>query len=225
MLPRNFVPQALSHKRIRFDELVRIHLNLCAFAASRAGAAREYHVLQTRHSSGFGHLVQHRLTVAGVSLLRGERLARLSRLRSSRSSRFCQLRRLRGAGAQRHAGRACTYRSQRCGYAFRRSLLRLVRLRQLLLGRRLERLDVLEWRRGGAPWASVSALYVVNQGPTGPGIVVPYRTYSPDTAYAPAADYPYVPGYARPYYGRYAFRDPAYMNPHYQHVPPRRVLY
>jgi hypothetical protein len=29
-------------------------------------------------------------------------------------------------------------------------------------------------------------------------IVVPYKTYSPDTAYAPAADYPYVPGYARP---------------------------
>lgn len=77
------------------------------------------------------------------------------------------------------------------------------------------------------PFGPPSALYVVNQGPTfsGPGIVVPYKTYSPDTAYAPAADYPYVPGYARPYYGHYAFHDPAYMNPRYGHVPHRRPVY
>jgi len=48
---------------------------------------------------------------------------------------------------------------------------------------------------------------------------VPYKVYSPDTVWAPATDYPYVPGFARPYYGRYAFHDPAYMNPRYQHVP------
>jgi len=84
------------------------------------------------------------------------------------------------------------------------------------------------WSGGVAvPFGPPSALYVVNQGPTysGPGIVVPYKTCSPDTAYAPAADYPYIPGYARPYYDRYAFHDPAYMNPRYHHVPHRRVLY
>jgi len=58
-----------------------------------------------------------------------------------------------------------------------------------------------------------------------PAVPVPYKTYSPDTVWAPAADYPYVPGYSRPYYGRYAFHDPAYMNPRYQHVPHRRPLY
>jgi len=72
-------------------------------------------------------------------------------------------------------------------------------------------------------------LYVVNQGPdySGPGLTVPYATYSPETAYAPAADYPYVPGYGygRPayphyyshrYYGeRYAFHAPAYMHPRF----------
>jgi hypothetical protein len=84
------------------------------------------------------------------------------------------------------------------------------------------------WSGGvGVPFGPPSSLYVVNQGPkySGPGVMVPYRTYSPDTAYAPAADYPYVPGYARPYYGRYAFHDPAYMNPRYQHVPHRHPPY
>jgi len=52
-----------------------------------------------------------------------------------------------------------------------------------------------------------------------PALPVPYETYSPDTVWVPATDYPYVPGFARPYYGRYAFHDPAYMNPRYQHVP------
>jgi len=84
------------------------------------------------------------------------------------------------------------------------------------------------WSGGvGVPFGPPSSLYVVNQGPkySGPGVMVPYRTYSPDTAYAPAADYPYVPGYARPFYGRYAFHDPAYMNPRYQHVPHRHPPY
>lgn len=85
-------------------------------------------------------------------------------------------------------------------------------------------------------------LYVVNQGPvySGPGLTVPYQTYSPETAYAPAADYPYVPGYGvppvpgypyAPGYGaaqapiypplyhhlyarpRYAYRGPVYAHP------------
>jgi hypothetical protein len=58
-----------------------------------------------------------------------------------------------------------------------------------------------------------------------PAVPVPYKTYSPDTLWAPASDYPYVPGFARPYYGHYAFHDPAYMNPRYQHVPHWRPFY
>ena len=80
---------------------------------------------------------------------------------------------------------------------------------------------------------------LLSRSPIGPGTVaeiasfgesnaalpVPYKTYSPDTVWAPATDYPYVPGFARPYYGRYAFHDPAYMNPRYQHVPHWRPFY
>ena len=54
-----------------------------------------------------------------------------------------------------------------------------------------------------------------------PALPVPDYVYSPDTVWAPATDYPYVPGFARPYYDGYAFHDPAYMNPRYQHVPHR----
>ena len=51
-------------------------------------------------------------------------------------------------------------------------------------------------RQPGRCYMRWSPLYVVNQGPvySGPGLMQPYATYSPDTAYAPAADYPYVPG-------------------------------
>ena len=93
--------------------------------------------------------------------------------------------------------------------------------RQLRLGRRSGALQRL---RG------VSPLYVVNQGPiySGPGLMQPYATYSPDTAYAPAANYPYVPGYGYgpapvppPYYSHlyyhphYAYRAPMYAHPRY----------
>jgi hypothetical protein len=61
-----------------------------------------------------------------------------------------------------------------------------------------------------------SPIYVVNQGPayTGPGIMVPYRSWSPAPSYGPTSAYPYVPGYGaagprvvyryvrRPYYSR-----------------------
>ena len=61
------------------------------------------------------------------------------------------------------------------------------------------------------------ALYVVNQGPyyTGPGITVPYSTYSPDTAYAPAVNYPYVPGYGSPGYASPGYGSPGYGAPGY----------
>jgi hypothetical protein len=82
---------------------------------------------------------------------------------------------------------------------------------------------------GSVGYGAAQSLYVANQGPTytGPGLTVPYATYSPESAYAPASDYPYVPGYgygqppypnyyARPYYRqRYAYHSPAYMHPRY----------
>jgi len=55
--------------------------------------------------------------------------------------------------------------------------------------------------------------------------MVPYGSYTPDTAYAPAADYPYVPAYGsaapayNPYFEhlyyrpRYAYRGPVYGHP------------
>jgi hypothetical protein len=62
-----------------------------------------------------------------------------------------------------------------------------------------------------------SPIYVVNQGPdyTGPGVMVPYRTWSPYEAYQPVGPYPYLPGYgfhrhwhdwhgARRFYGGHA---------------------
>jgi hypothetical protein len=60
-----------------------------------------------------------------------------------------------------------------------------------------------------------SPIYVTNQGPefSGPGISVPYGTYSPAPAYAPP--YPYMSGY-RPY-PRMAYMRPyrPYMGPRY----------
>jgi hypothetical protein len=61
-----------------------------------------------------------------------------------------------------------------------------------------------------------SSLYVVNQGPeySGPGIMRPYGTYSPDTGLANAAEYPNVSG---PGYGYGPHR--AYHGPHYAYRP------
>ncbi len=59
-------------------------------------------------------------------------------------------------------------------------------------------------------------IYVVNQGPdyTGPGLMVPYRTWSPEAAYAPAINYPYVPAYHPYYRARFAYhRAHAYGHP------------
>jgi hypothetical protein len=65
-------------------------------------------------------------------------------------------------------------------------------------------------------------MYVVNQGPeySGPGLTVPFGTYSPATNLAAPAQYPYVagPGYSYgpryPYYrSRYAYHRP-YWNPY-----------
>lgn len=84
------------------------------------------------------------------------------------------------------------------------------------------------------------SVYVVNQGPVYSGApVMAYQTYTPETAYVPATDYPYVPGsgygygygtvpayppyYRRPYYApRYAYRRP-YIHRYYG--APRRRYY
>jgi hypothetical protein len=64
-------------------------------------------------------------------------------------------------------------------------------------------------------------IYVVNQGPeySGPGVMVPYRTYAPAAAYAPEA-YPYMPGYRpHPYYRTHvAYHEHMYAHPHH-YVP------
>jgi hypothetical protein len=67
-------------------------------------------------------------------------------------------------------------------------------------------------------------LYVVNQGPeySGPGLMVPFGTYSPATNVAAPGAYPYVAGrgygygprYPRPYYGsRYTYTGRYWGNP------------
>jgi hypothetical protein len=66
-------------------------------------------------------------------------------------------------------------------------------------------------------------LYVVNQGPSysGPGIVVPYRTYAPQAEYAPPPYYPpYLHRYyPRPYYHHAYYRSYGYYGrrPSYVH--------
>jgi PXPV repeat (3 copies) len=86
---------------------------------------------------------------------------------------------------------------------------------------------------GRAVGYAPSPLYVVNQGPeySGPGMMVPYQSYSPGAAFAPAINYPYVaprygyrgPGYFphRFYRGpRYAFRARVYVHPRYFRARP-----
>jgi hypothetical protein len=60
-------------------------------------------------------------------------------------------------------------------------------------------------------------IYVVNQGPeyAGPGLMVPYRTWSPAAAYGPASEYPYIPGYGHGYGYRYGYGHHYGYGPHY----------
>lgn len=80
----------------------------------------------------------------------------------------------------------------------------------------------------GSTAVVASPLYVVNQGPeySGPGLMVPFGTYSPATNVAAPGQYPYVvgPGYGYgpryPYYrSRFAYRrhywHPYRYYPHY----------
>src|SRR5579872_345032 len=56
---------------------------------------------------------------------------------------------------------------------------------------------VSAWGGGCCGRGIYAAPYVVEQGPvySGLGLMVPYQTYSPAAAYAPAVEYPYVSGY------------------------------
>jgi hypothetical protein len=84
-------------------------------------------------------------------------------------------------------------------------------------------------------------IYVVNQAPdyTGPGIMVPYGTYSPEAGYAAPYGYPYISGpgyrygygmpyrmhhrYRHSYYGagpRYAYRERVSAHPHHYRAAP-----
>jgi hypothetical protein len=72
-----------------------------------------------------------------------------------------------------------------------------------------------------AVYTAPAPLYVVNQGPnyTGPGVMVPYRTWAPPAQYAPPPGYPpylyhthrYYPG---PVY-RHAYYAPRAYGPRY----------
>ncbi len=60
-------------------------------------------------------------------------------------------------------------------------------------------------------------IYVVNQGPQfdGPGLMVPFRYYTPPVGYGPGA-YPYIARRPYPYYRRIAYSGPRwYPRPHY----------
>jgi hypothetical protein len=64
-------------------------------------------------------------------------------------------------------------------------------------------------------YAQPAPLYVVNQGPafSGPGVMVPYRYYTPPMAAGP---YPYLGGYRHHYYNpgpRYGYRGYGYRGP------------
>ena len=64
---------------------------------------------------------------------------------------------------------------------------------------------------GYRPMAAVAPFYTVNQGPayTGPGVMVPFGTYSPATGLAAPGAYPYIAGTRSGYYRpRYAYRHP-----------------
>jgi hypothetical protein len=74
----------------------------------------------------------------------------------------------------------------------------------------------------GAPvvYTAPAPIYVVNQGPeyTGPGVMVPYRTYAPPAEYAPPPAYPPYIYHSHRYYPapgpRVVYREHVYYHPH-----------
>ncbi len=75
-----------------------------------------------------------------------------------------------------------------------------------------------------AVYTTPAPLYVVNQGPdySGPGVMVPYRTYAPPAEYAPPPAYPGYPPYVNPaqrYYPGPVYRHAYYRPRGYGYVP------
>ena len=68
-------------------------------------------------------------------------------------------------------------------------------------------------------------IYVVNQGPeySGPGIMMPYRTWSPVGRGLRSTILTFRAATARPYYhgARYAYREHGYGRPHWWRYPHR----
>ncbi len=64
--------------------------------------------------------------------------------------------------------------------------------------------------------AAPGPIYVVNQGPeyTGPGIMVPYHTYSPQAGFVAPSDYPYISGRGYGYGYRYGYGRGYGMRPY-----------
>ena len=81
-----------------------------------------------------------------------------------------------------------------------------------------------------AVYTTPAPLYVVNQGPdySGPGVMVPYRTYAPPAEYAPPPAYPGYPPYVNPaqrYYPGPVYRHAYYRPRGYGYVPQRTYGY
>ena len=212
MLPRNSTAQSVGFKRIR--AAMSLH-----WRGLRELFVRECHVLSSRYDRGLGRIVCHRHGVGRIGRLR--RLwvgwARSLRLCASAALRFRRLRRLRLAcgdlcAARLCASGVCAGAAADCSGADRRRSLGYRRLGRL--------------RRGGCGGigcgcgscgcgrgllyglaAAPAPIYVVNQGPeySGPGIMVPYHTYSPQAGFVAPYDYPYISGRGYGYGHRYGY--------------------
>ena len=194
MLPRNSTSQSVRFKRI--SAAMSLHWRLL-----RGLFVRECHVLPSGHYRGLGRIVRHRHGVGRHGRLR--RLwvgwSRSLRLSACAALRFRRLRRLRLAcGDLCAAGRLCA------------PALPAPPIAPAPIA--VDHWDTGGWGgcgcgscgcAGAALYARPVApapIYVVNQGPeyTGPGIMVTYRTYSPQAGLAAPYDYPYI---SRPGYG------------------------
>ena len=187
---------------------------------------RECHVLSSRHDRGLGRIVCHRHGVGRVGRLRWlwvER-GRSLRLSARAALRVRRLRRLR---------RACGDLCAAAVYAPPAFAPAPPPIAPAPIA--VDHWDTGGWGRCG--WggcggigcgcgscgcgrgllygllAAPAPIYVVNQGPeyTGPGIMVPYHTYSPQAGFVAPYDYPYISGsgygYGHRYgYGRYGVR-------------------
>jgi hypothetical protein len=73
----------------------------------------------------------------------------------------------------------------------------------------------------GGPGLAPAPIYIVNQGPeySGPGIMIPYNTYSPEAGLPTPGTYPYIGRYGYPRYGHPYYRARYAYHPHYWRRP------